>query len=265
MTIRGAGQDILFLLIVTALVRPAGTYLALVFTGGRTWLDPIAQPIERALYRLARVDAALEMTWAEYATAFVVFGLAGTVVLYAILRSQAPLATPLTPDLAANTAISFSTTTTWQAYAGETTMRYPTQLVGLAGQNFLAGAVGLAVGIAFVRGLARDGATTIGNFWVDVVRAVLWVLLPLSVVGGIALMDHRHGAHGRCTHVCSAARARPDRRARAHGVRRAVSERASADGSWRRGAYCSRARLDSHCHDDVTLAENCRASECGVD
>ena len=188
MTFRGVGQDILFLLIVTALVRPTGTYLALVFTGGRTWLDPIVQPIERALYRLARVDAALEMTWAEYATAFVIFGLAGTLALYAILRGQAPLATPLTPDLAANTAISFSTTATWQAYAGETTMRYPTQLAGLAGQNFLAGAAGLAVGIAFVRGLSRDGAMTIGNFWVDVVRAVLWVLLPLSVVGGIALM-----------------------------------------------------------------------------
>jgi len=98
------------------------------------------------------------------------------------------LATPLTTDLAANTALSFSTTTTWQAYGGETTMRYITQLVGLAGQNFLAGAAGLAVGIAFIRGLASDGATTIGNFWVDIVRAILWVLLPLSIVGGIVLM-----------------------------------------------------------------------------
>jgi potassium-transporting ATPase potassium-binding subunit len=188
MTVRGIAQDILFLLVVTALVRPVGAYLAVVFAGGRTWLDPIARPVERALYRLARVDAGAEMTWVEYATAFVMFGLAGTLVLYAILRSQAPLATPLTPDLAANTAISFSTTTTWQSYAGETTMRYATQLVGLAGQNFLAGAAGLAVGIAFVRGLAGDGATTIGNFWVDVVRAILWVLLPLSVAGGIALI-----------------------------------------------------------------------------
>jgi K+-transporting ATPase ATPase A chain len=188
MTGRGIAQDILFLLIVTALVRPAGTYLALVFTGGRTWLDPVARPVERALYRLARIDPESQMTWAEYATAFVVFGLAGTLVLYAILRVQAPLATPLTPDLAANTAISFSTTTTWQAYAGETTMRYATQLIGLAGQNFIAGAAGLAVGIAFIRGLAGDGVETIGNFWVDVVRAILWVLLPLSIAGGIALM-----------------------------------------------------------------------------
>jgi K+-transporting ATPase ATPase A chain len=188
MTVHGIGQDILFLLVVTALVRPAGTYLALVFTGGRTWLDPVARPVERALYRLARVDVAGEMTWVEYATAFVVFGLAGTLVLYAILRAQASLATPLTPDLTANTAISFSTTTTWQAYAGETTMRYATQLVGLVGQNFLAGAAGLAVGVAFIRGLAGDGTLTIGNFWVDVVRAILWVLLPLSVAGGIALM-----------------------------------------------------------------------------
>ena len=188
MMIRGVGQDILFLLIVSALVRPAGAFMATVFTGGRTWLDPVARPIERALYRVARIDATLQMTWAEYATAFVVFGLVGTLVLYAILRTQAPLATPLTPDLAANTAISFSTTATWQAYGGETTMRYATQLVGLTAQNFLAGAAGLAIGIAFIRGLAGDGTTTVGNFWVDLVRAVLWVLLPLSIVGGIALM-----------------------------------------------------------------------------
>jgi K+-transporting ATPase ATPase A chain len=188
MTGLGVAQDILFLLIVTALVRPAGTYMALVFTGGRTWLDPVARPVERALYRLARIDPDAQMTWVEYATAFVVFSLVGTLVLYAILRAQAPLATPLTPDLAANTAISFSTTTTWQAYGGETTMRSATQLIGLAGQNFIAGAAGLAVGIAFIRGLAGDGLRTLGNFWVDVVRATLWVLLPLSIAGGVALM-----------------------------------------------------------------------------
>ena len=188
MSVHGAAQDLLFLAALTACVRPAGTYLARVFTNGSTWLDPVARPIERALYRLARIDAASDMTWTEYATAFVLFGLAGTLVLYAILRLQPPLATPLTPDLAANTAVSFSTTATWQAYAGETTMRYATQLIGLAGQNFLAGAAGLAIGIAFIRGLAADGAATVGNFWVDVVRAILWVLLPVCIAGGLVLI-----------------------------------------------------------------------------
>jgi K+-transporting ATPase ATPase A chain len=189
-------QALLFLLVVTLLVRPAGAYLARVFAGERTWLDPVCGPAERLVHRACGVDRTHAMGWAEYARAFVLFGLAGTLVLYALLRLQqflpwydAPhLTTPMTPDLAANTAVSFATTTTWQAYGGETTMSYATQLAGLAGQNFLAGAAGLAVGIAFVRGLAAPGDGRVGNFWVDVVRAALWVLLPLSLVGGLALV-----------------------------------------------------------------------------
>jgi K+-transporting ATPase ATPase A chain len=127
----------------------------------------------------------------------VIFGLAGTVLLYLILRTQtllpgvvnrAHLSTPMTPDLAFNTAISFSTTTTWQAYAGETTMSYLSQIIGLVAQNFLAGAAGLAVGIAFIRGFARQGTERLGNFWVDLVRGVLWVMLPLSLVGSLFLI-----------------------------------------------------------------------------
>jgi K+-transporting ATPase ATPase A chain len=146
------------------------------------------------------------MEWKTYAISFVSFGLAGTLLLYAVLRVQRYLpwffpafqTTPLTPDLAFNTAISFSTTTTWQAYSGETTMSYFSQMVGLAAQNFLAGASGLAIGMAFIRGLARSESRTLGNFWFDVVRASLWILLPISLVGSLLLvwqgvpMNFRH-------------------------------------------------------------------------
>lgn len=181
---------------VLALVRPAGAYLDRVFRGERTWLDPVLRPLERGIYRVTRIDASEDMTWTEYAASFVLFGLVGTLLLYGLLRVQqwlpwfdaAHLTTPMTPDLAANTAISFATTSTWQAYGGETTMSYAAQLLGLVGQNFLAGAAGLAVGIAFIRGLASDGTGCLGSFWVDVVRAILWVLLPLSLIGALVLV-----------------------------------------------------------------------------
>ena len=157
-------QYLVFLGVVTALVRPAGSYLARVFEGSRTPLDILLVPIERMIYWIGRVDPKKEMTWLQYALAFVVFSGVGTLCLYGILRLQnhlpggpapAALITPMTPDLAMNTAISFSTTSTWQAYAGETTMKNLTQLIGLAAQNFLAGAAGLAIGIAFIRGFSR--------------------------------------------------------------------------------------------------------------
>src|SRR5271165_2557085 len=184
-----------FLLAVTLLVKPVGRYMARVFTGETTLLDPLLCPVERLIYRLTGVKPQSEMGWQEYAGAFVVFGMVGTLLLYTILRLQqflpwfypAYMTTPMTPDLAMNTAVSFATTTTWQAYGGETTLSYFSQIVGLTLQNFLAGAAGLAVGVAFVRGLARDRAETIGNFWVDLVRSILWVLLPLSIVGALVL------------------------------------------------------------------------------
>jgi K+-transporting ATPase ATPase A chain len=180
----------IFLLIVTLLVRPVGAYLARVFSGERTCLDPLLGPVERIIYRLAGVDAATEMDWKRYAGCFVVFGLGGMLLLYAVLRVQPLLHAfdpahrpgPVAPDLAMNTAISFATTTSWQAYGGETTMTYLSQVLGLTSQNFLAGAAGLAAGIAFIRGLARQRTSLLGNFWVDVTRATLWVLLPLAVV-----------------------------------------------------------------------------------
>jgi K+-transporting ATPase ATPase A chain len=189
-------QYVLFLLVVLALTKPVGGYLQRVFAGQRTFLDPALRPVERAIYRLAGIDAERPMDGKRYAISFVLFGLIGTLVLFAILRLQAllpaanghDLTAPITPDLAFNTAVSFTTTTTWQAYASESTMSYVSQILGLAAQSFFAGAAGLAVGIAFIRGFAHHSGAALGNFWVDLVRALLWVLLPASVLGALFLI-----------------------------------------------------------------------------
>lgn len=196
MDLHSATQYLLFLAIVTALVKPLGGYMERVFSRKRTVLDCLCLPVERLIYRITTVDPNVEMTGKEYATCFVLFGFVGTLLLYAILRMQQflpwffpqYLTTPLTPDLAMNTAISFSTTTTWQAYSGENTMSYFSQMVGLSGQNFLAGAAGLAVGVAFIRGLARQLSDSLGNFWVDLTRGLLWILLPGALLGASLLI-----------------------------------------------------------------------------
>jgi K+-transporting ATPase ATPase A chain len=196
MTLSALLQYGAFLIEVTLLVKPVGRYMARVFSSERTALDPLLCPLERLIYRLTGVQPDVEMGWQQYALSFVVFGMAGTLLLYLILRLQrflpfffsAFMTTPITPDLAMNTAISFATTTTWQAYGGETTMSYASQMLGLTVQNFLAGAAGLAVGVAFIRGMARDRAKSLGNFWVDLVRSILWILLPLSIVGALLLV-----------------------------------------------------------------------------
>lgn len=172
--------------------------MARIFQGERTWLDFLLRPVERLIYKLTRVNATSEMNWKEYALSFIIFSLVGTIATYLILRFQyllpyfgltsAYLATPMTPDLTLNTAISFSTTTTWQAYGGETTLGYFSQMVGLAVQNFLAGAGGLAIGVAFIRGLAREKTDKLGNFWIDLVRALLWIMLPLSILASLVLV-----------------------------------------------------------------------------
>ncbi len=187
----------IFLATVVALARPVGLYVARVFERKPTPLDPCLRPLEGMLYRLLGVRPEQEMSPAVYLGCFLAFSALGTVLLFGLLMFQrwlpgGPadrfLTTPMTADLAANTALSFSTTTTWQAYGGETTLLYLTQVVGLASQNFLAGAAGLAVGIAFIRGFVRESSSTLGNFWVDLVRALLWVLLPLSLVGTLVLV-----------------------------------------------------------------------------
>src|ERR1700678_2824806 len=167
-----------------------------VFSRQRTVLDRFCVPVERLIYRITFVAPDAEMTGKEYATCFVLFSFVCTLLLYTILRLQRFLpwffpnyqTTPLSPDLALNTAISFSTTSTWQAYGGENTMSYFSQMVGLCAQNFLAGAAGLAVGIAFIRGLSRQLSDTLGNFWVDLTRAVLWILLPGALIGAVLLV-----------------------------------------------------------------------------
>ena len=196
MSLYSAVQYLLFVVILTLCVRPLGGYMDRVFSRRRTLLDPVWVPVERWIYRLSGVDPEVEMSAGQYATCFVIFALIGTLALYIILRSQRFLpwffpqyfTTPLTPDLSFNTAISFSTTSTWQAYAGENTMSYCSQMLGLCAQNFLAGAAGLAVGIAFIRGLAREESQTLGNFWVDLTRGLLWVLLPASLLGALLLL-----------------------------------------------------------------------------
>ncbi|WP_263354617.1 potassium-transporting ATPase subunit KdpA [Acidicapsa acidisoli] len=189
-------QYLLFVVIVTACVKPLGGYMYRVFSRERTFPDRLCIPIERWIYQLTGVDPSIEMDARQYAICFVVFSLICTLFLYAILRYQRFLpwffpdyqTTPLSPDLSFNTAISFSTTTTWQAYAGESTMSYFSQMAGLCTQNFLAGAAGLAVGIAFLRGLARESRATLGNFWVDLTRSLLWILLPGAFLGSLVLV-----------------------------------------------------------------------------
>ena len=187
----------IFLAIVVGLVKPVGLYVARVFERKPTFLDRTLCPVETMLYRLFRIEPEREMSASVYILCFLLFTTLGTVVLFAVLLLQkwlpaGPqdryLTTPMTVDLAVNTAVSFATTTTWQAYGGETTLRYLAQILGLVAQNFLAGAAGLAAGIAFIRGFARERSATIGNFWVDVVRATLWVLLPIALLGSLALI-----------------------------------------------------------------------------
>ncbi len=187
----------IFLGIVVVLAQPVGLYLARVFEGKPNFLDRLMRPVERLLYRILGVRPEREMTPGVYIACFVAFGVIGTLFLFLLLLAQrwlpgGPedryLTTPMTTDLAANTAVSFATTTTWQAYGGESTLRYLAQLIGLTAQNFLGSAAGLAIGIAFIRGFAREHSRTLGNFWVDLVRSLLWVLLPLSLVGGLLLV-----------------------------------------------------------------------------
>jgi K+-transporting ATPase ATPase A chain len=195
MTASGWLQILLFLAAVLAVTKPLGVYMSRVFARERAALDPALRPIERAVYRLAGVDETHEMRWTEYGVALLVFSAVAMLLLYVQLRVQGWL--PLNPqkmgavqpDLAFNTAASFTTNTNWQAYSGETTMSYLTQMGGLAFHNFVSAAAGLALAIAFIRGVARRESDAIGNFWVDLTRATLWVLLPFCLVGALLLVS----------------------------------------------------------------------------
>ena len=185
-----------FFALVLVAAKPIGLYMAAVYEGKRTWLDPVLRPIERLLYRLTAIDPAVEMRWTQYAGAMLVFSVATLLLTYAVERLQhaIPLWNPqhlaaVEPYLAWNTAVSFTTNTNWQAYVPEQTMSYLTQMFGLATHNFWSAAVGMALALAFIRGIARREMKTLGNFWVDLTRGTLWVLLPLCLVYALALVS----------------------------------------------------------------------------
>jgi len=194
MTANGWLQILLFFAIIFAITKPIGLFMARVFSGERTFMDPVLKPVERLLYRLTRVDPEREMTWIEYAVSMLLFSGVTMLVLYLMQRVQLYL--PWNPqklanvgqELAFNTAGSFTTNTNWQNYAGESTMSYLTQMAGLAYHNFTSAAVGIALAIAFIRGIARREKQTIGNFWVDMTRATLWVLVPACVLYAVVLI-----------------------------------------------------------------------------
>jgi potassium-transporting ATPase potassium-binding subunit len=194
MTAIGWLQAIIFFAIVLALTKPLGLYMAAVFEGRRTWLSPVLRPIEVLTYRLAGIREDEEMPWYTYALTMLAFSAIGLIQLYVLLRTQKwlPLNPQhfdnLAPDLAWNTAVSFLTNTNWQFYGGENTMSYLSQMAGLAWHNFVSAAAGIAIAVAVVRGVARTTMKTLGNFWIDLTRASLYVLLPISVVIGLFLV-----------------------------------------------------------------------------
>ena len=191
MTINGLIQIAIFCVIIIAITKPLGAYLAKVFAGERTFLSSVLGPIERGLYRVSGVDPNDEQHWITYAFAMIAFSVAGFVVLYAIQRLQGvlpfnPQKLPnVGPDLAFNTSVSFISNTNWQSYVPETTMSYLTQMMGLTMHNFVSAATGIALAVALVRGFARRSAKSVGNFWADLVRCTLYVLLPISIVVGL--------------------------------------------------------------------------------
>src|SRR5215467_2131122 len=203
MTLLGISQIVVFFLIVLALTKPVGVFMYRVFEGQRTFLHPIFRPIERLIYWLGGVKEDVEQSWMGYAASLISLSTFCFLFPYAIQRlqgllplnpmhfstGQAPMnATPMTPDLAFNTAVSFMTNTNYQSYSPDTTLSYLVQMAALAVQNFVSAAVGIAVAIALIRGFARHTAKTIGNFWVDVTRCTLYVLLPISLIAALILV-----------------------------------------------------------------------------
>jgi K+-transporting ATPase ATPase A chain len=184
-----------YLGVLLVLVKPLGWYMAQVFESRPAWLNTFGRPIENLIYRIARVKDSKEMRWTQYAAAVLLFNVLGFIAVYALQRLQGVL--PLnpqglgavSPDSSFNTAISFATNTNWQGYGGESTMGYLTQMLGLAVQNFFSAATGIAIVIAMIRGFARHTAQSIGNFWVDLTRTTLYVLLPLSTLLAVLLVS----------------------------------------------------------------------------
>jgi K+-transporting ATPase ATPase A chain len=194
MSLIGWIQILLFCAIVVALVKPLGSYMTGVFSGERTFLSPVLRPVEVTLYGLGGVDSGREQHWLTYTVAMLLFNALGFIFLYALMRLQASLPlnpaeqSAVAPDLTFNTAVTFVTNTNWQNYGGETTMSYLTQMLGMTVQNFVSAATGIVLAVALIRGFARASANTIGNFWVDVTRCTLYILLPICVVFALFLV-----------------------------------------------------------------------------
>lgn len=194
MTFNGWLQILAFFAAVVLVTKPVGIFMAKVFSRERTWLDPVMRPVEKLIYKITRVDEKREMRWTEYSIAMLLFSAVSMLVLYLLQRLQHGL--PLNPqglanvapDLAFNTSASFTTNTNWQFYSGENTMSYLTQMAGLAFHNFVSAAVGIALAVAFIRGVARREKDTLGNFWVDLTRGTFWVLLPACIVYSLLLV-----------------------------------------------------------------------------
>jgi K+-transporting ATPase ATPase A chain len=211
--LQGYLQFAIFLVVLIALIKPVGIYLARVFTGERVFLSPVLGPIERGTYRLLRVKPEGEgQDWKQYARSLIVFSLLFWILLYLILRTQG--IQPFNPqgfhsgpwDLSFNTTSSFTTNTNWQYYGGETTLSYFAQMAGLAVQNFVSAAVGIAVLAALIRGIVARSGSSIGNFWHDVVRIILYVLLPISIVGALFLVSQgviQNLSHASVIHTLS--------------------------------------------------------------
>src|SRR5437016_5646994 len=200
MTLSGISQIVIYFLIVLALTKPVGVFMYRVFEGQRTFCQPGLRPVERLIYWLGRVQENVEQSWVRYTASLISLSTFCVLFPYAIQRlqgllplnpmhfstGQAPMnATPMTPDLAFNTAVSFMTNTNWQSYSPDTTVSYLVQMAALAVQNFVSAAVGIAVAVAMIRGFARHTAKTIGNFWVDVTRCTVYILLPISIVAAL--------------------------------------------------------------------------------
>jgi K+-transporting ATPase ATPase A chain len=194
-TAAGILQLVLYVVVLLLAAKPLGGYMARVYAGEPTWVGRLVGPLERLIYRVAGVDPAQEMRWTRYAVAALLFNVLGLLVVYALQRLQAWLPlnpqglAAVSPDSSFNTAVSFATNTNWQGYGGETTMSYLTQMLGLTVQNFVSAATGMAVLVALIRGFARKNSATIGNFWVDLTRSTLHVLLPLSLVLAVVLVS----------------------------------------------------------------------------
>ena len=188
-------QPVVYLAVLLLLVKPLGGFMARVYAGDRTFLHPVLAPVERLFYRAAAVKPDTEMTWKTYAAALLVFNLMGFLAVYVLQRLQGVLPlnpqglAAVSPDSSFNTAVSFASNTNWQGYGGETTMSYLTQMLALTVQNFVSAATGMAVLVALARGLARHTAQTVGNFWVDMTRSTLYILMPLAIVLALVLVS----------------------------------------------------------------------------